>query len=52
MSVVIQNANILRNSYRYEIDGKIDANAFFKAKLKNDIKNMIKFTKNLNKKIK
>jgi hypothetical protein len=52
MSVIIETADILRNRYRFEIDGCINPNKFFKAKLDNDKKKAKELCNNLYKKIK
>lgn len=52
LNTLIETASIIRNRYRFEIDGKIDAAEFFKAKFLNDLENNKKICSNLYKKLK
>ena len=49
---LINIADIIRNKYRFEIDGCIDRNEFFKAKFQNDKHTEQVIRTNLYKKIK
>lgn len=52
LNILIESANIVRNKYKFEIDGCFNTLEFLRAKLSNEITDRKRLRKNLYKKLK